>query len=322
MPMETNMPIGIRPINRPSAPSGTEGVSRRGDGGSSSAFSPRTDVAIKTAVEDMAGLLAKISNEQADNLEKMPKDLQNVVQNVMKQAFSMEETLSQGIGSTLESQRFSLEQLTALSRMLYQLGNLVEKGFSTDFGDDLQALLKNLKTYMTTEEGNSLEPVLLNKVAFELLDTKTLEDLPEVLQQLLAQAQVSGGSQVSNQGGESSSLGFLKQLVKYFMPQPTTNPEGGETAYHTAKQNANQPQGQQAGNANQPQGQQAGNANQPQGQQAGNANQPQGQQAGNANQPQGQQAGNANQPQGQQAGNANQPQGQQWSNANQPQGQQ
>ena len=310
MPMETNMPVNIRPIQRPSAPSGTEGVSRRGDGGSSSAFSPRTNVAIQTAIDDMAGILSKISSSQDETMEKMPEDLQKVVQNVLKQAFSMDETLSQGIGSTLESQRFTMEQLTALSRMLHQLGNLVEKGYSADFGDDLQALLKNLKNFLTTNEGNSLEPVLLNKAAFQLLDTKTLQDLPEVLQQLVAQMQVMGsGPRMAGQGEESSSLGFLKQLVQYFMPKP-----GGEEAESTGylpRQNAQgeaqsapgqQTGTQQSGTSPQTQGQPSGNANQAQGQPTGNANQAPGQQANASGQPQGQSAGNGAQAAGQQPG--------------------
>ncbi|MBQ1511597.1 MAG: hypothetical protein IIZ54_12075, partial [Selenomonadaceae bacterium] len=308
--METNMPVNIRPIQRPSAPSGTEGVGRRGDGGSSSAFSPRTNVAIQTAIDDMAGILSKISSSQDETMEKMPEDLQKVVQNVLKQAFSMNETLSQGIGSTLESQRFSMEQLTALSRMLNQLGNLVEKGYSADFGDDLQALLKNLKNFLTTNEGNSLEPVLLNKAAFQLLDTKTLQDLPEVLQQLVAQMQFMGSTpQMAAQDGESSSLGFLKQLVQYFMPKP--GGEEGESTGYLPRQNAQgetqsapgqQTGAQQSGTPSQTQGQPSGNASQAQGQPTGNANQAQGQQANASGQLQGQSAGNGAQASGQQSG--------------------
>lgn len=300
MPMETNMPLGIRPIQRPTTPSGTEGVSRRGDGGSSSAFSPRTNVAIQTAIDDMAGILSKISSSQDDTMEKMPEDLQKIVQNVLKQAFSMDETLCQGIGSTLESQRFSMEQLTALSRMLYQLGSLVEKGYSADFGDDLQALLKNLKNFLTVNEGNSLEPVLLNKAAFQLLDTKTLQDLPEVLQQLVAQMQGTGGMAppMAGQDGESSSLGFLKQLVQYFMPQ--NNGQEAESTGSMLRQNAqgeaqNAP-GQQTGT------QQSGTPSQAQGQPSGTANQAPGQQANASGQPQGQPAGSGAQTSGQQSG--------------------
>ena len=101
MPLEAN-PVGIRPVSRPQTSSTADGVNRRGDSGSSSGFSPKTEVSIKNAVNDMAGILSKISANQQDGVEKMPQDLQRVVQNVMRQAFSMEATLSQGIGSALE----------------------------------------------------------------------------------------------------------------------------------------------------------------------------------------------------------------------------
>lgn len=250
MPMQANMNIGIRPVERPQTPSGTEGVSRRGDGGSSSGFSPRTEVAIQSAVEDMAGILSKISAHQDDTIDKMPEDLQKVVQNILKQAFSMNETLSRGIGSTLESQRFSLEQLTALSRMLHQLGNLVDKGFSTDFGDDLSALLKNFKAFMTENEGATLEPVLLNKASFELLDTKTLEELPDVLKALIAATSLPiGGAQT--QGAEGNALGFLKQLVQYFMPKPE-NAGGGNGGQTSGNANANRNANANANTGGQP----------------------------------------------------------------------
>ena len=73
-----------------------------------------------------------------------------------------------------------MEQLAAFSRMLTQFGALLEKGYSMEISDSMQALLTNLKSYMAEQEGGALEPVMLNKAAFELLDTKTLEDLHNV----------------------------------------------------------------------------------------------------------------------------------------------
>ena len=234
MPMEA---IGIRPIERPQTPS-TEGVTRRGDGSSSSGFTPQTNVSLKTAIQDMAGILSKIGTTQDAGMEKMPQDLQKIVQNIMRQAFSMEETLGQGIGSTLESQRFSMEQLTAFSRMLTQLGALTEKGFSTEISDNLQALLTNLKNYVLKSEGSQLSPVLLNKTSFELLDTKiTMEDLSQTLQLLLSSAQTAGVVPAPGQPvGDNEALGFLKQLVQYFMPRPQSEEASAE---------GRQPQGQQ-----------------------------------------------------------------------------
>ena len=297
MAMETAMNVGVRPIDRPQSAGGTEGVSRRGDGGSSSAaFSPKTNVSIQSAVDDMAGILAKISSNQSEAVDKMPQDLQKVIQNVLKQAFSLEETMGQGLGSTLESQRFSMDQLSALSRMLSQLGAMAEKGMPVEVSDEMRALLSNLKALVTTENGGALEPVLLTKAAFELLDNKSFTELPKEVQALLLTLQPQGQA-AAMQADEGSSMGFLKQLVQYFMPRPAS----GEAP-------ANQPQSQQGQNA--PQGQAA-----PNGQQAGGAPQ-QASQNAQAGQPQAQ-GQPANQPQAQQGQQAaNQPQGQ-----NAPQGQ-
>ena len=152
-------------------------------------------------------------------MEVLPDHLQKVIRNVMESSFSLSTTLEEGLGSTTESQRFSLEQLGTLSRMLTQLGTLAEKGVEvSDFSESMQTLLRNLKSLLTAQEGgSSLEPALLNKLSFQLLDTKALEDLPVALQQaltLLAQVQPQEGA------GEASSFDFLKSLVQYFMPRP------------------------------------------------------------------------------------------------------
>ena len=224
MPMEASMNVGVRPIERPQAPS-VDGVGRRGDGGgSSAAFSPKTNVSIQNAVDDMAGVLAKISTKQMDAVEKMPEDLQRLIKNVMKQAFSLEETLAQGLGSTLESQRFSMEQLSSFSRMLTQMGKLMERGMTMEVSDTMQALLTNLKNLTSTEQGPALEPVLLTKAAFELLDNKPFAELPKEVQQLLLALAPQGMVQ-QLPTGETNSLNFLKQLVQYFMPRPASSGE-------------------------------------------------------------------------------------------------
>ena len=238
--METSMNVGIRPVDRPQAPGAAEGVGRRGDGGgSSAAFSPKTNVAIQNAVDDMAGVLARIASNQTEAVDKMPADLQKLIQNIMKQAFSLEETLGQGLGSSLESQRFSMDQLSAFSRMLTQMGKMMDKGMSFEVSDTMQALLTNLKNMVSSENNTALEPVLLTKAAFELLDNKSFAELPKDVQQLLLALQPQGMAQPV-MAGESSSMNFLKQLVQYFMPRPAA---GGDVQTGTAPQ-GNMPQGQ------------------------------------------------------------------------------
>ena len=249
------MNIGIRPVDRPQSTGSTDGVNRREDGsGSSSAFSPKTNVSIKNAVDDMAGILAKISSNQTEAVDKMPEELQKVIQNVLKQAFSLNESLGQGLGSTLESQRFSMDQLGTLSRMLSQLGNMAEKGMTADVSDTMQALLTNLKTLVSADAGAAFEPVLLSKTSFALLDDKSISELPEQLQQLLAALQPQGQTTAINTG-ESSPMAFLKQLVQYFMPRPDGEaPEmmSGQNSVGTAAQgetNSAQPQAAAQGTA-------------------------------------------------------------------------
>ena len=209
----------LQRVQRPQTTGSADAVTRRGDGASSSPFTKETNVSIRNSIADLSSVLGKISQRQEDSVEVLPDHLQKVIRNVMESSFSLSATLEEGLGSTMESQRFSLEQLGMLSRMLTQLGTLAEKGVEvSDFSESMQTLLRNLKSFLTAQEGgSSLEPALLNKLSFQLLDTKVLEDLPVALQQaltLLAQVQPQEGA------GEASSFDFLKSLVQYFMPRP------------------------------------------------------------------------------------------------------
>lgn len=216
----TGMAPTIQPVQRPQSTGTTEGVNRRGDGGASSPFSPQTNVTVKNSIADMAGVLAKISTNQEEAVEAMPQQLQKVIQQVLQSSFSLQDTMAQGLGSTVESQRFSMEQLTTLSRMLSQLGTLGEKGISLEnISDSMQALLTNLKEMVTdTQEGSALEPALLNKAAFQLLDTKSAADLPAALQQLIQQLSGTAVQTAAQNPAASDGQGFLKQLIQYFMP--------------------------------------------------------------------------------------------------------
>ena len=237
----------LQRVQRPQTTGSTDAVMRRGDGASSSPFAKETNVSIRNSIADLSSILGRISQGQEDSVEVLPDQLQKVIRNVMESAFSLHATLEEGLGSTTESQRFSLEQLGTLSRMLTQLGALAEKGVQVgDFSESMQTLLQNLKSLLTAQEGGgSLEPALLNKLSFQLLDAKTLDDLPVALQQalaLLAQQPPQGGQSTN----EAGSLDFLKSLVQYFLPRPgeesaaltmqaQTSPEGGADADGGAK---------------------------------------------------------------------------------------
>ena len=200
----------------------TEGVQSRGDqGNSSAAFSQRTNVTIDTAIDHMADILSKVSGRQQTNVQQMPQELKEVIQNMIRQSFSIETTLGQGLGSTAASQRFSTDQLTTLARMLNQLGSMAEtEGSIPRVSDDLAALLTGLKTALAKESGGTFEPIMLTKAAFQLLDTGNAELLPKELQEFLTQLNVASGSP---SGTTSSSLTFLNQLVQLLMPRGTEN---------------------------------------------------------------------------------------------------
>ena len=201
----------------------TEAVQNRGDqGDSSAAFSQRTNVSIETAIDHMADILSKINGCQQTNVQQMPQELKELIQNMIRQSFSLETTLGQGLGSTAASQRFSTDQLTTLARILNQLGAMAETDSSgiPRVGDDLAALLTGLKTALIKEAGGTFEPIMLTKAAFQLLDTGNAEFLPKDLQTSLSQlnAQGSASASLSSNAG-TTSLSFLNQLVQLLMPR-------------------------------------------------------------------------------------------------------
>ena len=326
MPLEagTQVNVGIRPVERPQSSGGPDRIGQRTGGSAAEAFAPRTNVALQAAVDDMAGILAKIAGAQSEAMEKMPKELQEGIRNVLKQAFSFEETLGQGLSSTVESQRFTAEQLSSMSRMLNQMAAQAEKGSTPTVSDTLQVLLTNLKAMVSNGSADSkvLEPVLLLKASFDMLIDRNFDDLPQEMQQLLLSLQPKGQPSIMP-FEEGSSLNFLKQLVQFFMPRPAAEESAQPQAQQAPQQEQaqNSPQGQQGQAAQQGQNaQQSSQAQQGQmAQQGQTAPQGQGQ-----NVPQGTQQGEpqAFQGQTQQSG---QPQANQGQNLQQgqnaPQGQ-
>ena len=304
MPIETAS-VGVRPVG-PAQQSNSDNNIRRTPGTSdASGFAPETKVSIRSAIKDMAGVLAQINNVSADFEEQMPQKMKDVVDNIMRQAFSLDETLAQSLGSTLESQRFSVEQLRTFSRMLAQMGNLLEKGGEAGTNDTLTALLKNFKTLLS-DEGNGTEPVLLTKAAFMLVDDLPMEQLPPRMQRLFAALQQPyQGELVPNREG----MGFLRQLLQYFMPQ--TKGGNAVTPMPGQPQMTQNGQAQQPGQAQMIQNGQAQQPGQAQMQQNGQAQQPgqaQMTQNGQAQQPgQPQMAQQPGQPQMTQNGQAQQP---------------
>lgn len=227
--MEANtatVSTAIPAASRLSQERAAEGVQGRGDqGDSSAAFSQRTNVSIETAIDHLADILSKISGRQQTNVQQMPQELKEVVQNMIRQSFSLETTLAQGLGSTAASQRFSTDQLTTFARMLNQLGTMSETGTAPRISDDLAAILIGLKAAIAQESGGEFEPIMLTKAAFQLLDTGDPELLPKELRMFLSNLNMQGSgtfSALPNSAG-STSLSFLNQLVQFFMPRDGAN---------------------------------------------------------------------------------------------------
>ena len=288
MPIETSNVGVIRPAGPAQKTEGSSSVQR--SGGVSSGFAPETKVSLRTAIQDMAGVLSSIQGSEDEAVEKLPEDMRKVIDTIIRQSFSLEETLGQSLGSTLESQRFSTDQLRTFARMLSQLGSVLAKGGDAEASDTMQALLKNFKVLLEME-GDGTEPVLLNKASFALLDDQPMESLPTKMQQLFQALQQPYTQTV---GKDISALQMLRQLVQAFMPQNSKASAGQQAAGQQAMPGQNTPAGQQAApGQNAPVGQQAApGQNIPTGQQTvPGQNTPAGQQAvPGQNAPTGQQA--------------------------------
>ena len=278
--METNVSsaTGIQPSQRTNT-TNKSGIVGRDGGGSSSGFAPRTNVSIANSVNDMAGILSKVSDLKSEMTSAVPKEIQQMIDNIMKSSFTVEASIGEGVGSSLESSRFSSEQLMVLSRLLGQMSELSSKGELEGVSDELKVLLSAVRD-MAVKEGVP-SAAMLNKLAFQLLDGKGTEELSQVMQLLLGQA--AGQQGVVQQDAEDDGLNFLKQLVDSFFPKSMfKGASGGDMQSRNQLQDQNQPQAQNQLQAqNQPQAQ-----NQSQPQQTSNQAENSGLQGKQHNQPQ------------------------------------
>lgn len=201
-------------------------LSVTGDG-SSSGFAKQTDVQFTNSVNNMSAVLDKIANTQLSADNTLPRELQQLINNVVKNAFSLEDSLGSGVGSALTSERYSVEQLTTLSRIFQQLGNTTE-GQPASLSTELQAMVDNLKTVLgnssTLGSTANLEPVIIDKLAFQLLNDGNSESLPakldEVLQQLSSQGQPAAAP-------ADEAVTALKQLIEVLFPKLSSNGQSG-----------------------------------------------------------------------------------------------
>ena len=229
----TGMTPSVQPAERTQETKGDKlSVKRDGGGSSGSAFSPRTDVNIKNSIDNMAGVLSKISTHHSEAENAIPSELKNIIQNIMRNAFTVEGTVGEGVGSSLASQRFSVEQLNTLGRIMTQLGQMADQGKLGDFSEGLQTVFDNLKSVLGNN--SSMEPVNINKLAFQLMQLPEGEEMPRQLEQLLAQLAAVTNPQPA-QGGQqpTEGLNILNKLVDAFFPKSAFT---GDTAQSQPQQ--------------------------------------------------------------------------------------
>ncbi len=210
----------VQPVQRPA--SNNTGTIQPRTGSLGTGFAPETNVDIKNSVQDMSEVLSKVSTAEAAAEEQIPQKVQQLVDKTLSKGLSLENTISQGLGSTVESQRFTVEQLNTLSRILTQMGELSEANDLGKLSDGLGALLRNIKGFMDGSTGNSLDTVLINKSAFQLLDAKGMDSQPIVLQQMMGK-NINLSQNGIAQGSNTAGINALKQVIQSLMPQITGN---------------------------------------------------------------------------------------------------
>lgn len=246
--MPTNVNTAVSPSIQPAGRTTgakTDRIAINKDGGSSSPFAKQTDVKFTNSVDNMSAVLDKIANSRMGVDAVLPRQLQQMINNVVRNAFSLENSLSGGLGSAISSERYSLEQLTTLGRIFQQLGNMAEADAAAasqllgtqnpgsvmagELTDALQILMANIKniigeSYLSGNTG-SLDLVQLNKLAFQLVNGGSAEGLPEdivrLLQQLSGQLAAGQTGVAAQQGSEET--GMLKQLIDVLFPRPLTS---------------------------------------------------------------------------------------------------
>ena len=249
--MPTNVNTAVSPSIQPAgrtAETKTDRIAINKDGGSSSAFAKQTDVKFTNSVDNMSAVLDKIANSRLGTEAVLPKQLQQMINNVVRNEFSLESSLGVGLGSAMASDRYSVEQLTTLGRIFQQLGNIAEAGaissgqvaatpnsgvMAGELTDALQVLMANIRNIVgegiLPENSGNLELVQLNKLAFQLLKSGGTEGMPEdfvrLLQQLSGTMMSAGQMQQAASGG-SEEVGALKQLIDVLFPRPLASGSG------------------------------------------------------------------------------------------------
>ncbi|WP_196591025.1 hypothetical protein [Pectinatus frisingensis] len=145
---------------------------------------PQTNLSIKNAVSDLSGILSEIANMQDSSINSLSPELQQLVQDILQNSFSLDKTLAQSLGDTLQIRRYTFDQLATLGKFLTQLGDLMENGDFTELPTDIKTILTSFRS-LTAQTGDMPTTVDLVKTAFKLLNGQDFSELPDTLKQLL-----------------------------------------------------------------------------------------------------------------------------------------
>jgi hypothetical protein len=194
------------------------------------AFQPETKVDLEGSVKTTLEALNKTLTSQNDAAKALPKQIQQILSNIMKNSFSLDESVAKGLGSALRGQRASTEQLNVLAKILNRLN-------SSTGGKNviLSQGVKNMFANVGLVDGNGgklLEPTVLHKSFMQLMEGKSLEEMPKELQYLLQSSRNAASGQME---APSKGLKILKQLMRQLMPsnvipQTKSGAAKGETA--------------------------------------------------------------------------------------------
>ena len=96
--MPTNVNTAVSPSIQPAgrtAETKTDRIAINKDGGSSSAFAKQTDVKFTNSVDNMSAVLDKIANSRLGTEAVLPQQLQQMINNVVRNAFSLESSFGE-----------------------------------------------------------------------------------------------------------------------------------------------------------------------------------------------------------------------------------
>ncbi len=172
------------------------------------AFQPETKVELEGTVRTALQSLQKAMGNQSSAARALPEQIQKIISNIMRNSFSLEESVSQGLTSALQGQRASTEQLNVLAKVLNRLSISLPHSNAV-LSENLQTLLQSLKL-AAGQNGKLLDTTLLHKSFMQLMDGKPFSELPQGLQFLLGQNPQAGQA--------TGSLQILQQLMKQLFP--------------------------------------------------------------------------------------------------------